>query len=190
MKLELMTADAARGAVLRGLIYCGTRRMVHMAVGGGGASVARIENVGRASVRAPVPATGAGLGGRISGGGVARSLRTLAGNCFRCGKVGHWKNECAGLGGVDNLSSFTCGRRGHVGRDCPKRDGGVVDPAAVGFRGVAKGKERAEHGPAEGRMGPNERAWYEAKNTFFDDERVWKTMEEIEKQEGPMGAHS
>ena len=30
-------------------------------------------------------------------------------------------------------------------------------------------------------MGPNEKGWLEAKNTFFDDERVRKTMEEIEK---------
>ena len=34
-------------------------------------------------------------------------------------------------------------------------------------------------------MGPNERGWLEAKNTFFDDERIQKTMEEIEKTRGP-----
>ena len=39
-------------------------------------------------------------------------------------------------------------------------------------------------------MGLNERGWLEAKNTFFDDERVLKTMEEIEKSGGPSGARS
>ena len=37
-------------------------------------------------------------------------------------------------------------------------------------------------------MGPNEGGWLEAKNTFFDDERIRKTMEEIEKTRGPSGA--
>lgn len=66
----------------------------------------------------------------------------------------------------------------------------VVGTDALGSEGVAKGKERAEHGPEEKRMVPNKKAWYEAKNTLFDDERVWKTMEEIEKQEGSMVARS
>ena len=39
-------------------------------------------------------------------------------------------------------------------------------------------------------MGPNEKGWLEAKMTFFDDERVQKTMEEIEKSVGPSGARS
>ena len=39
-------------------------------------------------------------------------------------------------------------------------------------------------------MGPNERRWLEAKNTLFDDERIRKTMEEIEKTGGPSGARS
>ena len=52
------------------------------------------------------------------------------------------------------------------------------------------GKDRAEHAPAERHMGPNEKGWLEAKNTFFDDERVWKTMEEIEKSVGPSCARS
>ena len=30
VKMELMTAEAARGAVMRGLVYCGTKRTVHM----------------------------------------------------------------------------------------------------------------------------------------------------------------
>ena len=56
--------------------------------------------------------------------------------------------------------------------------------------GVGKGKDRAEHGPAERRMGPNEKGWLEAKNTFFDDGRVRKMMEGIEKSVGPSGARS
>ena len=72
-----------------------------------------------------------------------------------------------------------------MSRDCARR----VAPAGARF-GVGKGKDRAEHGPAERRMGPNERGWLEAKNTFFDDERVQKTMEEIERSAGHMGARS
>ena len=34
VKMELMMAEAARGVVMRGLVYCGTRRTVHMPVGG------------------------------------------------------------------------------------------------------------------------------------------------------------
>ena len=39
-------------------------------------------------------------------------------------------------------------------------------------------------------MGPNERGWLEARNAFFDDERVQRTMEEIERSAGPPGARS
>ena len=39
-------------------------------------------------------------------------------------------------------------------------------------------------------MGPNEQGWLEAKNTFFDDERVCKTMEEVERAVGPSGERS
>ena len=109
----------------------------------------------------------------------------MAGGCFRCGLLGHWKNECPRMNGVDDRSCFTCGRRGHISRDCARR----VAPADAPT-GVGKGKDRVEHGPAEQRMGPNERGWLEAKNTFFDDERVQKTMEEIEKSVCPLGARS
>ena len=42
VKVEIMTAEAAKGAVVRGLVYCGMKRTVHMAVGGGGASTLRV----------------------------------------------------------------------------------------------------------------------------------------------------
>ena len=41
VQVEIMTAEAAKGTVVRGLVYCGTSRTVHMAVTGGGASVPR-----------------------------------------------------------------------------------------------------------------------------------------------------
>ena len=185
VKMELMTAEAAKGAVVRGLVYCGTRWTVHMAVGGGGASVARTKAVEAAPLGAiaRVPrAWQLGQVGRVTGSGLGR---TMTGGCFRYGLVCHWKNECPRAGGVDNRSCFTCGKRGHVSRDCARRVTATDAPVGVG-----KGKDRAEHGPAEWWMGPNERGWLEAKDTFFDDERVKKTMEEIEKLVGPSGARS
>ena len=185
VKMELMTAEAAKGAVVRGLVYCGTRRTVHMAVGGGGASVARARPVDAAPLGAiaGVPRTRQlSQVGRTAGSGLRR---TMAGGCFRCGLAGHWKNECPRAGGVDNRSCFTCGRRGHVSRDCARRVAATDAPLGVG-----KGKDRAEHGPAERRMGPNEKGWLEAKDTFFDDERVQRTMAEIEMSVGPSGARS
>ena len=185
VKMEVMTAEAAKGAVVRGLVYCGTRRTVHMAVGGGGASVARTKPVDTAPLGAPPREPRArqlGQVERVIGSGLGR---TLAGGCFRCGLVGHWKNECPRGGGVDNRSCFTCGKRGHVSRDCARRVATTDAPLGVG-----KGKDRAEHGPAERRMGPNEKGWLEARDTFFDHERVQKTMEEIEKSVGPSGVRS
>ena len=72
-----------------------------------------------------------------------------------------------------------------MSRDCARRVAATDAPLAVG-----KGKDRAEHGPAERRMGPNEKGWLEARNALFDDERVQETMEEIEKSVGPSGARS
>ena len=185
VKMELMTAEAARGAVMRRLVYFGTRRTMHMAVRGGGAAVTRARFVDTGPLRAPARIIRVGQLGqdrRAAGAGLGR---TMAGGCFRCVLVGHWKNECPKMSGVDNRSCFTCRRRGHVSRDCAWR----VAPAGARI-GVGKGKDRAEHGPAERHMGPNERGWLEAKNTFFDDERVQKTMEEIERSAGPTGARS
>ena len=92
-----------------------------MAVGGGGASVARAKPVDAAPLGAiaRVPrARQLSQVGRVAGSGLGR---TMAGGCFRCGLVGHWKNECPREGGVDNRSCFTCGKRGHVSRDCARR---------------------------------------------------------------------
>ena len=58
--MELMTAEAAKGVVMRGLVYCGTRRTVHMAVGGGGAAVARARPVNIGPLRAPARFPGRG----------------------------------------------------------------------------------------------------------------------------------
>lgn len=99
--------------------------------------------------------------------------------------MGHWKHECPSRNGADNRSYFTCKRKGHVRRECSHR------VAAAGPRSdVVKGKDRAVHGPEKRRMGPNERGWLKAKETLFDDERVWKMMKEIEKAVGPSGARS
>ena len=185
VKIELMTAEAAKGAVTRGLRYCGTRRTVQMAVGGGGAAVVRARPVDTGSLRAPAQETRTGQLGQVGRAAGAGLGRTMAGGCFRYRLVDHWKNECLRMGGVDNRNCFTCGRRGYVSRDCTRR----AAPADA-RNGVGKGKDRAEYGLAEQRMGPNETGWLEAKNTFFDKERVQKTMEEIERSAGPTGARS
>ena len=185
VKMELMTAEAAKGAVVKGLVYCGTRRTVHMAVGGGGASVTRTWPVDMAPSEAPAQVPRAERLGQVRRATSASIGRTMVGGCVRCGLIGHWKNECRGVGGVDNRSCFTCGRRGHVSRDCAKRVAAIGAPSGVG-----KGKDRAEHGPVERRMGPNEKRWLEAKNTLSSDEVTRETMEEIEKSVGPSGARS
>ena len=51
--MELMTAEAARGVIMTGLVYCGMRRTVHMAVEGGGATMVRAMRVDMAPLRAP-----------------------------------------------------------------------------------------------------------------------------------------
>ena len=185
VKMEFMTAEAAKGAVTRGLVYCGTKQTVHMAVSGSGASVARTGPVDKARLRAYTRVPQAGQQGLVKGVAGECSGRTMVGSCFRCGIAGHWKNECHWRGGVDNRSCFTCGRRGHVSRDCAKRVTSAEAPTDVG-----KGKDRVEHGPVERRMGPNEKRWMEAKSAVFDDERVLKTMGEIEQMVGPSGARS
>ena len=54
VKVEIMTAEAAKGAVVRGLVYCGMKRTVHMVVGGGGARIPRLgPEVSAAEIRGP-----------------------------------------------------------------------------------------------------------------------------------------
>ena len=93
VKVEIMTAEAAKVTVVRGLVYCGTRRTVHMAAGGGGASVLRqglqTSTVG-IGVRRPL-ATRATAYGPLRVSGVSAQP---VGACFQCKKNGHWKNEC------------------------------------------------------------------------------------------------
>ena len=184
VKVEIMTAEAAKSTVVRELVYIGTRRTVHMAAGGGGASVSRqglqTSTVGIGTRRPLATRATVYLPLRVS-----RVSARPVGACFWCKKNGHWKNECPDGPGVLERGCFTCGLWGHISRFCPKR----VVPS-VGQEGAVKGKERGEHGPEEKRMGPNERGSLEAKNTFFDDERIRKTMEKIEKTGGPSGARS
>lgn len=67
-KVELMTTEAAKGVVIWGLVYSSMRRTVHVAVGSGGASVARF-----------VHGTGSGWVGPKSSAGLAvgRPLRAM-----------------------------------------------------------------------------------------------------------------
>ena len=52
-KVELMTTEAAKGVVIWGLVYSSMRRTVHVAVGSGGASVARCKST--VFYRTPAP---------------------------------------------------------------------------------------------------------------------------------------
>ena len=132
VKMVLMTAEAARGAVMRGLVYCGAKRTVHMAVGGGGASVARSRPIDMAPPRAPARVPRAGQLGQVERAAGVGLGRTMAGSCFPCGLVGHWKNEYPRMGGVDNRSCFTRGRRGHVSRDCARWVTATDSPVGMG----------------------------------------------------------
>ena len=119
VKVEIMTAEAARGTVVRGLVYCGTSRMVHMAVVGGGASVPR-QGLQPGTVgigdRRPMATPANGYGpSRVSG----VSARPV-GARFRCKKNGYWKNECPDGPRVVERGCFTCGLRGHISRFCPR----------------------------------------------------------------------
>ena len=206
VKVEIMTAEAAKSTVVRGLVYCGTRRTVHMAVGGGGANVPRQgllpSTVGigaKRSVATPAAGYGPLRGSRVS-------TRTV-GACFQCKRNGHWKNECPDGPRVVERGCFTCGLLGHISRFCPKRA-----VTSVGREGAVKGKQRGEHGPQQKRMGPNERGWQEQNwlaqvNAIGFDysksvdetmrergasrgEGVQKATEGIEKSGGPSGARS
>ena len=193
-KVEIMTAEAAKGAVVRGLVYCGMKRTVHMAVGGGGASIPRLgPRVSTAETQgAGGRPIGPGMDGRLPARGppsrtVGMALRRpLVGACFTCRKTGHWKNECPDGDGVDTRGCFTCGSKGHISRDCPRRV-----RMAMPVIGGSKDKHRVEQGPEERRMGPNERGWVEKTKDIFDyTKEVEETIREMRDAVGPSGARS
>ena len=175
VKVEIMTAETARGAVVQGLIYCGMKRTVHMAVGGGGASVPRLGP----GMEAAVCVRRGGL--RVAPAALFRPLRMGRGGvlpvgaCFCCRKIGHWKNECPNAPGTMVRGCYTCGLEGHISRFCPRRAGGCAEPA-----GGVKGKERAIHGPEEKRMRANERGWQDrnwlaqVNGIWFDYSKAWR----------------
>ena len=108
VKVELMTAEAAKGAVIRGLVYCGMRRTVHMAVGGRSVSVARLVHETHSGQVGPKTSAGLPVGMPPLAVGMA-VRQPQVGACFRCRKPGHWKNECPDGGGVGAQGCFTCG---------------------------------------------------------------------------------
>ena len=189
-----MTAEAAKGAVVRGLVYCGMKSTVHMAVGVGEASIPRLgPQVGAAEIQGtggrPI---GPGMNGRLPARGppprtVGMALRRpLVGACFRGWKTGHWKNECLDGGGADARGCFTCGWKGHISRDCPR-----WVQMAMSIIGGSKDKDRMEQGPEERRMGPNEKGWVEKTKDIFDYTRsVEETIREMGDAGGPSGARS
>ena len=85
VKMELMTAEAARGAVMRRLVYCGTRWTVHMAAGGGGAAVARARQVDMGPLRAPAPVHRTRRLSQVGSAAGAELGRTMAGGCSDVG---------------------------------------------------------------------------------------------------------
>ena len=194
VKVEIMTAEAAKGAVVRGLVYCGMKSTVHMAVGVGEASIPRLgPQVGAAEIQGtggrPI---GPGMNGRLPARGppprtVGMALRRpLVGACFRGWKTGHWKNECLDGGGADARGCFTCGWKGHISRDCPR-----WVQMAMSIIGGSKDKDRMEQGPEERRMGPNEKGWVEKTKDIFDYTRsVEETIREMGDAGGPSGARS
>jgi len=40
------------------------------------------------------------------------------GNCFACGKPGHWSRECPSSSSRDKKACFNCGKVGHMAREC------------------------------------------------------------------------
>lgn len=101
VKVEIMTAEAAKGAVARGLMYCGRKRTVHMAIGGRGASITR--QTQGTSGRQVSPRLVVGwppVGPHPRAVGIT-IRRPLVGACFRCWKTGHWKDKFPDRGWVD-----------------------------------------------------------------------------------------
>ena len=147
VKVELMKAEAAKGVVVRGMVCCGMKQTVHMAVGSGGASMTRRAQGTDNGWMSPEMV--AGLHPREVGMAVPRPV---VGACFWCRKTGHWKNKCPCGGGVDVLECFTYGWRGHIRKDCA-RQVRLDMQAIVGI----KDKRRRWQEPEVSRMGPNAR---------------------------------
>ena len=87
-KVELMTAEAVKGAVIWGLVYYGMRRTVHMAGGGSGASVARPIHGTDSGRGNPKPAEALPVGRPPLTVGMA-VRQSQVGACFRCWQSGH-----------------------------------------------------------------------------------------------------
>jgi len=54
----------------------------------------------------------------------ARKDPAEKGNCFACGKDGHWSRECPNSSSRDKKACFNCGKVGHMAKECqgPKSD--------------------------------------------------------------------
>ena len=87
--VELMTAEAARTAVVQGLVYYGTRRTVHVAACGGGASVARVGSVGGAVVGKQHHCSKGDVAGRKGAHVGTGTWHPHVGSFCRCGKTSH-----------------------------------------------------------------------------------------------------
>ena len=180
--VKLMTAGAARGAVIWRLIYGGMKRTVHMAVGSGGTSVARIFQATVDGRTGPKKTAGPPVVGPPWAVGMAVRQPQVS-ECFKCQKQGHGKNECPYGGALGRLGCFTCAWKGHISRDCPWRV--WLD---VQTTGGIKDKGKMGHGPEERSMGPNKRGWIEKTKDILDySSSVEETIREMETAGGPSG---
>ena len=81
---------------------------------------------------------------------------------------------------------FTCGWKGHISKDCPRRVRMAMPTIWDG-----KDKGRMEQGPEERRMGPNESGWVEkTKDIFNYTKSVEETIRKMGDTGGPSGARS
>lgn len=178
--------EAAEGAVVWGLLYYGMKQTVHMAVGSGGASVTR-----QAQEISNISGSLGMVARSLRGGPTPQAIgtavrRSLVGACFRCRKTGHWKNECPDGGGIDMRGHFMCGWQRHIIKDCPRRV-----RLAMRTTGGNQDKERVEQGPAEKRMGPNEKGWVENTKDIFDCSKgMEEAIQGMRPSGGPSGARS